>query len=153
MSRRVWWQVARIPVLLLLLAGIGQFQMDLAHAWQRLLEFGQAAVPWLATVLLGAAFVLVALVGRAAGVGRVLAGVEVVLAGVLALVPPPQWMLWFEVNWFTEWVGASIGNAFVQGLAVAWLVIAARALVAGGEASAGGPRDRSSVAHRQSAAR
>lgn len=105
-------------------------------------RFGWLA--WLALVVLGAAFMVVALLGRAGGAGRALAAVEMALAGVLALVPPIQWLVWFGFNWFTAAVGATTGTAVVQGLAVAWLVIAAHTVVSrGGQPSGGGSESRS----------
>lgn len=154
MNERVWWQAARIPVLLVLLAGVGQFQSELVEPVERVEGPTVPWLPWLVLVLLAAAFVAVALLGRTGGAGRVVAAVELVLAGVLALVPPIQWILWLgSSHWLVEWSGALTGIAFVQGLAVAWLVIAAHALVAGRGASSGGARESDSMAEEPDAAR
>lgn len=151
------WQVARVPVLLGLLVGVGRLQVELLEP--RPVEVAEVAsptvpwLPWLAIVVLGAAFVGVALPARAGAQGGAVAGVEVALAGVLALVPPIQWLLWFGFSWFTQSVGATTGTAAVQGLAVAWLVIAARALLARGGQASGETSESGSATEQPGAAR
>lgn len=130
MDTGAWWQVLRLPVLLALLVGVGQYQLSIASAWRQW-DVGGGAAPWFATVLIGIGFVFLAIVARSRGPVRVMAAIEVVLASILVFVPPMQWGQWFEFNWFNEFVGVTTGNAFVPGLAVAWLVIAARSLVLG----------------------
>ena len=139
MSARGWWQVARVPVLLGLLVGVGHFQAELAAATAQL-DVDRSRMPWFAIVLIGVAFVVIALAARRHGPVRVTSAIEVGIAALLVFITPIfMWLefsptqVWPGLAWLRGWIGAPAGNMFMQGLAVAWLVIAARSLVVGGD--------------------
>ena len=78
--------------------------------------------PWAATTLLGFAFVVIALIGRSRQQSWVVLGLEALVAGVVALVPPISWIMWLGVG--GSWVTA-MTSGFAQPLAIAWLSIVA----------------------------
>lgn len=113
--------VARIPILLFLLWAIAW------PAQARVRAFAEISVeeywgPWAVTTLLGFAFVVVALIGRARQHSWVVLGIEALVAGVVALVPPISWIMWLGVG--GSWVTA-MTSGFAQPLAIAWLSIVA----------------------------
>ncbi|AXH96635.1 hypothetical protein DV701_11340 [Ornithinimicrobium avium] len=83
--------MARIPILLFLLWAI---------AWPTqatVLALAEVSMedywgPWAATTLLGFAFVVIALIGRSRQQSWVVLGLEALVAGVVALVPPISWI-------------------------------------------------------------
>lgn len=113
--------VARIPILLFLLWAI---------AWPTqatVLALAEVSMedywgPWAATTLLGFAFVVIALIGRSRQQSWVVLGLEALVAGIVALVPPISWIMWLGVG--GSWVTA-MTSGFAQPLAIAWLSIVA----------------------------
>lgn len=136
---------ARVPLVVGLLLGAGsalQLQaqplasLDLSAVWW----------PWMLGVGLAMVTMIVVLIGRASPQPRTVLAVEGVVAGLLALVPPPAWVVWLGLGPLTTALGGSSGRAFVQGLAIAWLAVV---LVT----AARRPEPRHSVAGERSAPR
>jgi hypothetical protein len=116
-------QILRIPALVGLLLAAGT-QLGALHRHLTVLETALLWGPWLLMLGCGAAFAVVAVAGRQARHPWAVLLIEVVVAGVLALVPPVLWVLWLRLGWFTRVMGGDTGNAFVQALALVWLVVA-----------------------------
>jgi hypothetical protein len=111
----------RPPLLLVLLLAAGAQTGTLTRHTARL-DTALVWGPWLLMLGLGAAFAVVALLGRGVRQPWPALLVEGTAAGVLALVPPVMWIAWFRVTWFSRIVGGDTGVAFVQALALVWLV-------------------------------
>ena len=114
-------QILRIPALVGLLLAAGT-QLGALHRHLAVLETTLLWGPWLLMLGCGAAFAVVAVTGRQVRHPWAVLLVEMVVAGVLALVPPVLWVLWLRFVWFTRVLGGDTGNAFVQALALVWLV-------------------------------
>ena len=106
-------------MLLVLLRANGWYVESITQAQtgvQRL-QVGEVWGPWGAESLIRLAFVVVMLAGRRRWHPWALLAIESVVAGVLAFVPPLQWVVWFHIG---GWTTAMVGG-FVQPLAMAWL--------------------------------
>lgn len=112
-------QLARIPVLLLLLWATGWPAQAKMEATARI-SMEDYWGPWAITVLLGFVFVVVALLGRLHPHPWPVLAIEALVAGVVALVPPLSWVLWLGIG--SSWVTAMIGG-LAQPLAITWLTI------------------------------
>lgn len=116
-------QLLRIPVLLGLLLSSRPLVMQGTRAAVRVETEGVWQVWWW-LVLLAMAFVVVALLGRRRPHRAAVLTLEGLIAAVLGLVPPVQWLMWFGINWFTEATGAVTGLiAPMQLLSIVWLGI------------------------------
>jgi hypothetical protein len=106
---------------------------------------------WALVSLLSLAFVVVVLVGRRRWHPWVVLAVEGVAAGVVALIPPIDWVMRLGVG--GSWVNA-MGGGFAQPLAMAWLgVVGLRAFhqlreAQEAESRAGGSGDAVSITRR-----
>jgi hypothetical protein len=110
-------QLARIPALLMLLwAAAWPAEVKTRGIARVSLEDYRLA--WALIALLSLAFVVVMLAGRRRWHPWVVLAVEGAVAGVVAFVPPIDWVTWFGVG--GSWVTA-MGGGFAQGLAMAWL--------------------------------
>lgn len=116
----VAFQTLRIPVLLLLLRATAQPIEDLRTGQSRL-RMEDVWGPWAAVSVLSLAFVVVTLVGRRRRHPWLVLGAEVVIAAVLALVPPVQWVLWLGIG---QWAQGLVAG-FAQPLSMAWLGVVA----------------------------
>lgn len=133
---RITLQVGRILVLLFLLRATGWFDEAIQQA-QRRLEMGELWGPWAAMSLVSLLFVGVLLVGRRHWHPWVVLVVEAIVAGVLAFVPPLQWVIWLGIGF---WPSVLAGGS-VQPLAVAWLgVVALRGFHQWRDGDASAPR-------------
>ena len=117
----------RIPVLVGLLLASGSLQSDYAVARLLLtLDGAVGALPqWLALVGVAVAFVLVAAFGRDRKHPTPVLILEVLVAFVIAVVPPLIWMQVAPGPW-NEAMGGNSGMSFAQVLAVVWAMIAVR---------------------------
>lgn len=113
-------QLARIAALLLLLVATGWATEARVQSMARV-SMEDYWGPWVMTVLLSLAFVIVALLGRLQSHPWPVLAVEVLIAGAVAVVPPIYWAIWLGVG--GPWVTAMIGG-FAQPLAIAWAAIA-----------------------------
>lgn len=116
----------RIAVMLVLL---GSVQVPL-RAMRPALD-GSSLPPlyaWVGLVVLVLAFLALALLGRSSPPGVRL--VEVALAAIFGLVPPWQWILWFGFGTVSRTLTGGFGTSMVpQMIALAWLLIAAVAML------------------------
>lgn len=116
-SGRTALQLARIPALLMVLwsaAGPAEAKTRaIAHV-----SLEDYRLAWALIALLSLVFVVVMLGGRRRRHPWVVLAVEGAVAGVVALVPPLDWVTWFGVG--GSWVTA-MGGGFAQALAMAWL--------------------------------
>ena len=117
----------RVPALVGLLAVVGRFSVAKAETAEGALRLQPINVwpSWIALVLTAVAFLAVALAGRQRlrhPPGALIA--EGLIAAVLGLVPPIQWIQWLGVNAFVTTAGFhQSAVSFIQPLALAWLVI------------------------------
>lgn len=114
-NRHTIAEIVRVPILLFLLRATGWPLGDLEQARARL-SLAETAGPWVTVSVISLAFVVIMLVGRRWHHPGVLLGIEATVAGVVAFVPPFQWVLWFGVG---GWQAAAV-RGFVQPLAIAW---------------------------------
>ena len=112
-------QLARIPVLLVLLRATGWYAESLTQAQMGVqrLQLGEVWGLWGIVSLISLAFVVVMLAGRRRWHPWAVLAIESVVAGALAFVPPLQWVVWFHISGWTTTMVAG----FVQPLAMAWL--------------------------------
>lgn len=113
-------QTLRIPVLLLLLRATAQPIQDLRTGQTRL-RMEDVWGPWVTVSALSLAFVVLMLVARRRRHPWLVLGAEAVIAAVLALVPPVQWVLWLGIG---AWASAMV-SGFAQPLSMAWLGVVA----------------------------
>lgn len=79
---------------------------------------------WLLLVLIVFAFVVLALVGRREDDATMLVGLEGVVAAVVGLIPPWEWVAWFGLSAIPRvMTGGFAGSLLSQALGVAWLAI------------------------------
>lgn len=79
---------------------------------------------WLLLMLIVFAFVVVALAGRREDDATMLVGLEGVVAAVIGLIPPWQWVAWFGLSAIPRvMTGGFAGSLLTQVLGVAWLAI------------------------------
>jgi hypothetical protein len=114
-------QLARIPALLMLLWSAAWPAEVKTRAIARISQ-EDYWLGWALIALLNLAFVIVMLVGRRRWHLWVVLAVEAAVAGVVAIVPPFYWALWFGIGGGVgeSWVTA-MGGGFAQALAMAWL--------------------------------
>lgn len=113
-------QALRIPVLLVLLRATAQPIDDLNTARSQL-QLEAVWGPWVTVSVLSLGFVALVLVARRRRHPWLVLGAEVVIAAVLALVPPLQWVLWLGIG---GWIHALVAG-FAQPLSMAWLGVVA----------------------------
>lgn len=118
---------ARIPVLLALLVASGPLQWRYAQARFVLTQDGAVASvpPWLALVALAVVFVLLAGYDRDRRHATPVLVLELLIAFVIAIVPPLIWAQVAAGAW-TEAMGGTTGASYAQMLAVGWGLIALR---------------------------
>lgn len=81
---------------------------------------------WPGLVAVMIVFAVVTVVGRERRALPAALAVEGVVAAVLVLVPPIQWVVWFGVNAFTHATGGTGGPVgLMQPLAAMWLAVVA----------------------------
>jgi len=112
---------ARVPVLIGLLLAVAQVQEPYMAAWSRL-EIGESRSLWLLMLVLAAAFVAVSLADRQRPHSWSVLALEGVIAAIVGLIPPVQWIMWFDISTVTELVAATTPTVIVPVLAIAWLV-------------------------------
>jgi hypothetical protein len=118
-------QLARIPALLMLLWAAARPAEAKSRAIARV-SLEDYRLAWALLALISLAFVVVMLAGRRRWHPWVVLAVEGAVAGVVALVPPIDWVTWLGVG--GSWATA-MGAGFAQGLAMAWLgVVGLRAV-------------------------
>jgi hypothetical protein len=118
MDARRLWQLARIPVLLALLASSDRRARDLVAVTTRL-DTAALWPAWIFLVAIMLGFATVMLVGRSAHHPVAILGLEAALAAILGLVPPMYLVLWFGVGRFS----GTLLVGLVQPLALTWLVV------------------------------
>ncbi len=118
---------ARIPVLLALLLASGPLQWRYAETRFVFTQDGavSSVPPWLALVALAVVFILVAAAGRERRHATPLLVLELLVAFVIAIVPPLIWAQVAAGAW-TEAMGGTTGASYAQMLAVVWGLIAVR---------------------------
>ena len=119
------WMVAgaRILVLLGLLVAAASPQLALWRALQQMPQ-QQPWDAWLVLMLIVAVFVGVALAGRRDSEADLVIGLEGILAALIGLLPPWQWVAWFGLGASSRVLtGGFTGSLLPQVLAIAWFVI------------------------------
>lgn len=114
-------QIARIPLLVVLLAAASPF-LRAAHRVASRGEVGGIWSAWLPLVVLAVAFVALMHLGRRRRHPWVTLVGEALVAGVLGFVPAVAWIVWFGIHPWTRLAGGD--SSFVglmQPLAIAWL--------------------------------
>ena len=119
------WMVpgARILVLLGLLVAAASPQPALWRALQQMPQ-QQPWDAWLVLVLIVFVFVGVALAGRRESDADLLIGLEGILAALIGLLPPWQWVAWFGLGASSRVLtGGFTGSLLAQVLGITWFVI------------------------------
>jgi hypothetical protein len=121
-------QLLRIPVLIALLLASGPLQWR--YAQQRFVLTADAAVSsvptWIALIAVAVVFILAAGYGRDRQHGAAVLSVELIVALLIAMVPP---LIWAQVAGAGPWttaMGGSTGASYAQVLAVVWLMLVVR---------------------------
>jgi hypothetical protein len=121
----------RIPVLIALLVASGPLQWRYAQTrYLFTLDGALSSVPlWAALFALAVVFIVVAGYRRDQRHATPLLALEVLLAFIIAFVPP---LIWAQVSGrvWTQAMGGTSGTAYAQILAAVWLVAAFRTLLA-----------------------
>jgi len=121
--------LVRIPVLIALLVASGPLQWR--YAQTRFLFTQDGAVssvpPWLALIALAVVFILAAAYQRDRRHATPVLVLELLVAFVIAIVPPLIWAQVAGSTW-TQAMGGTSGASYAQILAVMWFLIAARTL-------------------------
>ena len=121
--------LARIPVLIALLVASGPLQTEYARTRFIFTQDGavSSVPPWLGLVALAVVFILVAGARREQRQPTAILVLELVVAVVIAIVPPLIWAQVLPGLW-TEAMGGTTGASYAQMLAVVWAMIAVRTL-------------------------
>ena len=121
--------LARIPVLIALLVASGPLQTEYARTRFIFTQDGavSSVPPWLGLVALAVVFILVAGARREQRQPTAILVLELVVAVVIAIVPPLIWAQVLPGLW-TEAMGGTTGASYAQMLAVVWAMIAVRTM-------------------------
>lgn len=121
--------LARIPVLLALLVASGPLQWRYAQTRFVFTQDGaiSSIPPWLGLIALAVVFILLAGARRDERQATALLVLELVVAIIIAIVPPLIWAQVAAGPW-TEAMGGTTGASYAQMLAVVWAMIAVRTL-------------------------
>jgi hypothetical protein len=119
----------RIPVLVALLLASGPLQWRYAQTRFVFTQDGAVASvpPWLALIGLAVVFILAAGHRRDDRHATPILALELVIAFVIAIVPPLIWAQVAGSTW-TQAMGGTTGASYAQMLAVVWFLIALRTL-------------------------
>jgi hypothetical protein len=119
----------RIPVLVALLLASGPLQWRYAQTRFVFTQDGAVASvpPWLALIGLAVVFILAAGYRREERHATPILSIEMLIAFVVAIVPP---LIWAQVagSAWTEAMGGTTGASYAQMLALVWFLIALRTL-------------------------
>jgi hypothetical protein len=119
----------RIPVLVALLLASGPLQWRYAQTRFVFTQDGAVASvpPWLALIGLAVVFILAAGYRREERHATPILGIEMLIAFVVAIVPP---LIWAQVagSAWTQAMGGTTGASYAQMLALVWFLIALRTL-------------------------
>lgn len=121
--------LARIPVLIALLVASGPLQAEYARTRFVFTQDGaiSSVPPWLGLIALAVVFILVAGARREERQPMAVLIVELVVAVLIAIVPPLIWAQVLPGLW-TEAMGGTTGASYAQMLAVVWAMIAVRTM-------------------------
>ena len=119
----------RIPVLLALLVASGPLQDRYAQArFGFTLDAAIASIPtWLGLVAVAVVFVLAAGARRGQRHATPVLVLELVVAGLIVIVPPLIWLQVAPGPW-NEAMGGNSGTAYAQLLAVVWAMLVVRTI-------------------------
>jgi hypothetical protein len=119
----------RIPALIALLVASGPLQWRYAQARFVLTQDGMVASipPWIALVALAVVFILVAGYRRDVRHATPILAFELLVAFVIAIVPP---LIWAQVagGAWNQAMGGTTGASYAQLLALVWFLLALRTL-------------------------
>jgi hypothetical protein len=119
----------RIPVLVALLLASGPLQWRYAQTRFVFTQDGAVASvpPWLALIGLAVVFILAAGYRREERHATPILSIEMLIAFVVAIVPP---LIWAQVagSAWTQAMGGTTGASYAQMLALVWFLIALRTL-------------------------
>jgi hypothetical protein len=121
--------LVRILVLVALLVASGPLQSEYARTRFVFTQDGaiSSVPPWLALIALAVVFILAAGARREQRQPTALLIIELVVAVLIAIVPPLIWAQVLPGLW-TEAMGGTTGASYAQMLAVVWAMIVVRTM-------------------------